>query len=372
MSEHPTDSVLAYSQYCFETYMQPVWQGHTVYNEIVMFYPHHATKTVEPAPLLYTPERVLSVRSYDLQTEYVEGEDYVVENGCIVRTADSRIKAWAYEDYYLEQPSSVPLPCTHLPGRYFVFGSGAVFAPYQVCVTYTHRDDWQGPIPTWQGHKLPRTMQTLLSGGELNVVYYGPSGTAGKEASGLLGIAPYMPRWTDLVTTAMEQAAGATVHAVNTAVSGKKIDWGLDNVQERVIAYKPDLLLLEFGGNDGSAKWPCDKFKTYNRRIIEAVREQYPACEVLLVTPYLFNPYEGSRNGPQALYQTGLLELAEEMPGVAVANMTEVNQYILGKKRYGDVTGNNVNHHNDFLIRVTAQVVCAALLPEDILRKKGI
>ena len=148
-------------KYDFDTYMRPIWEGQTVYNEIVMFYPNGQTGVVDPAPLLYTPQQVISVRSYDLQTVYEAGVDYTVENGCIARTPQSRIPAWEYDEYYPTSPSSVKLPSVSLPGRYYVYGPGALFAGYQVCVTYTHTDTWNGPLPTYEGDKLPRTAKIL-------------------------------------------------------------------------------------------------------------------------------------------------------------------------------------------------------------------
>ena len=167
------DNLLEYNKYNLKTYMQPVWQGNTMYNEIVMFYPNGTTKKVDPAPLLYTPKKVISVRSFDLKTEYVEGVDYTVKDGCIALTENSRIKAWKYDDYYLSAPSASPeggLPCISVPGRYFVFGDGVLFAKYQVCVTYTHEDKWTGPIPAYQGAKLPKTAMALAKKQTLNVV----------------------------------------------------------------------------------------------------------------------------------------------------------------------------------------------------------
>ena len=49
--------------------------------------------------------------------------------------------------------------------------------------------------------------------------------------------------------------------------------------------------------------------------------------------------------------------------GVAVANVTEVHKHLLTKKRYGDMTANNVNHPNDWLIRMQGQIIAQALWP---------
>lgn len=366
-SADKTDDLLAYTQYDLKTYMQPVWQGNTMYNEIVMFFPNGKTKKVDPAPLLYRPKKVLSVRSYDLKTEYIEGIDYTVEHGRIALTENSRIQAWAYDDFYLSAPSASPaggLPCIGVPGRYFAFGDGALFGRYQVCVTYTHEDPWDGPVPAYQGHKLPATSLALAQKQTIHFVYYGDSVTVGKEASGLLGIAPNMPAWADMVTQELELLTGAIIHATNTAKGGKTTRWGLANIEENVNRYYPDLVVLAFGMNDGSRKYTPDEYKANTENMIKAVRIQNPNCEFLLVATHLPNPEEGSRQGYHTEYVACLKEIAGSMRGVAVANITEVHQHLLTKKRYGDMTANNVNHPNDWLIRVQGQIIVQALWPE--------
>ena len=105
--------------------MTPVWKGGVVYNESVMFFPNAKTGKLDPAPLLYKPDKILSVRSSDLKTEYKEGVDYVVENGCIKLTENTSIWSWDYDDFYLKSPASVPIGSVQAPGRY-------------VSVSYTH------------------------------------------------------------------------------------------------------------------------------------------------------------------------------------------------------------------------------------------
>ena len=74
-----------YTKYSPDTYLLPVWQGTEVYNETVMFVDE------QKVPLLYKVDQIISVRSSDLKTEYVQGEDYLLENGYLVRTPTSRI-----------------------------------------------------------------------------------------------------------------------------------------------------------------------------------------------------------------------------------------------------------------------------------------
>lgn len=44
--------------------------------------------------------------------------------------------------------------------------------------------------------------------------------------------------------------------------------------------------------------------------------------------------------------------------------MTDMHTHLLRLKRYWDMTGNNINHPNDFLARVYAQVVSQVLVQD--------
>jgi hypothetical protein len=49
-------------------------------------------------------------------------------------------------------------------------------------------------------------------------------------------------------------------------------------------------------------------------------------------------------------------------PGIALADMTSVHQELLRTKAYVDMTGNGLNHPNDFLTRWYAQVIGSLLV----------
>ena len=92
------------SRYDLKTYLYPLWEGTTVYNETVWF-------TVDNvAPLLYTPDEILSVKSYDLTTIYTEGVDYVLDGGSLVLTDNSRIPFMSLNEYFPTTPTMIALP----------------------------------------------------------------------------------------------------------------------------------------------------------------------------------------------------------------------------------------------------------------------
>ncbi|MFQ9799060.1 MAG: hypothetical protein ACLR23_09125 [Clostridia bacterium] len=61
-------------------------------------------------------------------------------------------------------------------------------------------------------------------------------------------------------------------------------------------------------------------------------------------------------------YKEALDTLCRE--GVIVANVRDVQRELLKKKRFIDMTGNNINHPNDFFHRVYAQVAYTSILPQ--------
>ena len=79
----------------FKQYMIPYWTGNRIYNETLMFMAD-ANGQVGDAPLLYQPDAILSVFSFDLTKEYVEGKDFEKTETGIRLLPGSDIYVWAY------------------------------------------------------------------------------------------------------------------------------------------------------------------------------------------------------------------------------------------------------------------------------------
>ncbi len=353
--------LLQYDKYTLEAYMQPVWQGDIVYNETLMFV-EDENGNVPPAPLLYKPDEVISLRSFDLATEYVPGEDYTVDgNGCIVLTENSRIVKWSYAEYY--PPEAIPSRTfDKTGGGYLSFGEGDTYYKTQVAVTYRHSDAWEGDFPVYKGDKLEKTMAKLKNGENLTIVYYGDSITTGANSSNTQ--APFAPIWTQLVTqTLAAEFSNPNITEINTAVGGTNAEWGVDNLKERVIAYNPDLVVIAFGMNNAGTA-PVVYACQINKMINE-VRKTNKAAEFILVSPMQPNKEAKGFYGNQKKFECVLENIACLRDGVTVAPVWSMHSYLLEHKRYYDMTGNNVNHPNDFLARVYAQTVAVLLIGKE-------
>ncbi|MGN1104860.1 MAG: SGNH/GDSL hydrolase family protein [Candidatus Coproplasma sp.] len=316
----------------------------------------------------------MSVKDYNLEKTYIRGKDYDVKGKSIVRLSSSDIPYWEEEDYYSTDYNVYAIGarkdiCAAMGGqRYLKYGEGATFTSRQIAVTYIKNDDWLGDIPQGKTEKFLNTIRTLKRGGELKFLFYGDSITTGCNASGTeMGgnISPYMPPFDKMICEYLNRKFACQINRINTAVGGMDTKWGVNNLDERVIAYAPDLVLIAFGMNDATT--PVEEYRKMINEMIVRIHSSLPDTEIMLVAPMLPNN-ESDENwyGNQQFFNAELVKLENEYDFVAEADVTTMHKYILSTgKRYRDMTANNINHPNDFLVRLYAQVILTTLLGED-------
>ena len=340
--------MLEYCKYDHKTYTLPIWEGDTVYNETLMFVGENA------APLLYMPEKVISVRSFDLKTEYVEGEDYTVRDGKIILTENTRIPSFSLEEFYPAE--AVPGKCfgSLVEGRpYIFFSEGSTIFQRQIHVTYTHLDTWEGFLPE-KSEKFKRFFEKASRGDEVTVLFYGDSITTGANSSGRVGCEPYAETWMEMIVHSMKNYfKNDKIKYVNTAVGGKATPWAIEELKERAIDIDPDLMFLGFGMNDGG-RVPEEEGGLMEQ-LLSTFVAACPDCDVALVSPML--PHFRLRGfwGHQPKFEAVFAEICKKYEHIDLIPVTAMHTEVLKHKRYYDMTGNNVNHPNDFLARIYAQ-----------------
>lgn len=112
---------------------------------------------------------------------------------------------------------------------------------------------------------------------------------------------------------------------------------------------KADLMIIAFGMNDGTQKMPVNVFMENITQI--ASMQPNKDCEFIFMSTMLPNP-ETTFLGLQPKYLSELNAL--EQNGVCVLDMTSFHAAMLTRKAYIDLTGNNINHPNDFMARCYA------------------
>jgi acyl-CoA thioesterase I len=341
--------------------LRPFWRSATMEGESVLFIRDNAGGQPHAA-LLFEPTRLLAVSRSSGAVTYQEGCDYVWKAGTqeIVLPPGSRILFKTPQD--LRRPAkSQPYALTHRDGNgEILFGAGHEYHDMQTVVTYTHQvGAWAGAVPSFAGEQLPRTLKKLTERQPLTIALLGDSISTGCNASGWAKVAPFQPAYQDLLVLNLEAVYGAKVSLKNFAVGGTDTAWGLATIG-KVIEAQPDLVILAFGMNDAVGR----SAKDYQRNIqgmVDAIRMVQPDTEFILVATLLGNQnWTALRHELFPEYRDALARLCQ--PGIALADLTSIWAELLKHKQDWDLTGNGVNHPNDFGHRLYAQVLSALLV----------
>ena len=350
--------LLQYDQFNLQTYMQPIWLGDTVYNETLVFVGQD-----DLGKLLYPATEIISVTSYDLKTVYKEGKDYTFdkETNSILRTEKSKMPFFYKAGYYPQDGEFH----SYSQGKGLYFSEGPTFSKKHVAVTYRTQKDDRLTAPVDYSEKYSNLLTKMQNGEEVKICFFGDSITVGGNGSGFLGIEPNMPGFDTLVTESLKTVYdNPNISFVNHAKGGETSLWGYQNIS-LVTDEDPDLAILCWGMNDLSMS--PTKFKLQLKWMIDALLSTCPDTQILLVSSMLangdvkeFNIQNDYENCNMVQLEQAQIELAEEY-GLGIATVTNMHKEILRYKTYYSMTGNNINHPTDFIIRVYAQSILYAL-----------
>ena len=370
--------------------LRPLWLGERVHRETVMFIGED-----DRAPLLYRPTEILSVTSYGGDMTYRLGEDLILNtDGTLSLTKHTRIPHLSEEEYYHNDPSSL-ISIPHNGKDTFIYwGEGTTMTRWQIAVTYRHTETPIITKPACFSHRFAPFLQKLERGEDVTVFFYGDSITVGGNCSYLCNTPPFMPSWTMLVAeylakrydfsvryinTGLEKAmpvpasstvvgSRGTLTYINTAYGGWDSAKGIAGLAERVLApiaaHGCDLFVLGHGMND--KRISPEEYIEKQHVMIDSVLAAAPDAAVLTVATMYPNPAAPRWCINQPQFEAHLLQMAEEYTGkgipCAVVPMTTASREILTRKRFCDCSGNNINHPNDFLVRLYAQTALQTLL----------
>jgi acyl-CoA thioesterase I len=314
------------------------------------------------ATLLLEPSAPPILQSSTLEVTYEAGKDFTWQPGSreIVLPAGSRIPF---------TPAAALYPAPNSPNSYngtrdgkswMLYGAGRFFHDRQCLATYPTTAPWTGPLPVAAPDaQLALLRQRLRSRFPLKMVTLGDSISTGADASAVAGAPPLQPGYPDLVAQGLEHEFGVAVEHKNLSVGGMDAVWGLTQISA-VMAQTPDLVLLAFGMNDASGHRSPDDFLAVMQELTQRIQTARPGCTVILVSPMTANP-EWKHAVPE-LYPAYAAKLASLAgPDRALANVTEIWTAIVERKSYLSLSGNGLNHPNDFGHRLYAATVLAVI-----------
>jgi acyl-CoA thioesterase-1 len=344
------------------------WDTGTVYRESVLFL--RGAEGKASAKLLLDAERVLTVQSANGAQTFEADRDYQLtkDGSGLVLPTGSRIPFLEESALFLPKgsPNSIGHRAGH-PETSVLFDNGHYFHDHQFEVTYVPRDaNWDAYRPTFAGERLSKTIEKLRKKTPLTIALSGDSISEGYNASEYTKTTPFMPPYPTLIAAQLEQTYGGKVTMHNRAIAGWSSGQGLKEI-DNLLKDHPDLVIIAYGMNDVGGRNP-EAYKANIKGMLARIHEVNPATEVVLVSTMTGNPdWMATPAEMFPIYRDALASL--EGPGVVLADVTAIWQRLLKRKRHVDITGNGVNHPNDYGHRVYAQAILGLLVDPSLIPK---
>ncbi|OGV55434.1 MAG: hypothetical protein A2X45_23975 [Lentisphaerae bacterium GWF2_50_93] len=131
--------------------------------------------------------------------------------------------------------------------------------------------------------------------------------------------------WVKQLQDYLEKNYPGLATVTNSGGSGQQSEWGLKNVQEKVIKLKPDAVFIEFSVNDcvGRFKISVEKAKSNLAEITKRIKDANPDCEIIL---QVMNPVIGKSAADRKdmkSYQQMYRDFAKEKGYILIDHMPE-------------------------------------------------
>lgn len=339
----------------------PVWSSREIEGD-PLFFIRAENEPAAKAALLFVPEKTPELRSATREVVYEIGRDFTWSPGSrtLVLTPDSRVPFKTTAELHPLPGSPNSYEAFRDGKAHLLYAQGRFFHDLQAVASYRANEAWSAAVPAKAlAEQLPHLRARLATREAVKVVVLGDSISTGLNASATGDAAPHQPGYADLVVNALGERTGAKVTLKNLSVIGMASAWGLQQIPV-VLAEAPDLFICAFGMNDASGRIAPEQFAATLRQIIVQLHAELPSCDVILVSPMCANA-EWNHAAPE-LYPAYAAELKKLTgPGCALADVTALWLALLERKGALDLSGNGLNHPNDFGHRIYADAVLTTI-----------
>ena len=316
------------------------------------------------AKLLFPAAKILKLCNPTLGKVYSEGRDFIHTPGSDeLRLSPGSAIPVLTEAMIHPDPATAklyPHPeadaiADSVNGRPVVFSNKDFFARTQVEADYQTAGTVEFPrTPRLAPGQLPRVTGKLGKKEQVRLLLIGDSISDGYNATGYLKVPPFMPPYIDLFASGLAERFGSPVTAVNRAVNGTGCRHALKE-PERWVGEEADVLVIAYGMNDFGGMEPAE-YASVIREIMGLRLGRFPDTEFILVGSMPRNLNWGSLpEGRAEAFVEALRGL--ESPKAAAADVCAFWTRVLAGKDYYSMTGNGVNHPNDYGHRLYAEVL---------------
>ncbi|MGY2799919.1 lysophospholipase L1-like esterase [Ewingella americana] len=212
--------------------------------------------------------------------------------------------------------------------------------------------------------KITDLRSFIMKSNDLKITFFGDSITFGANATDTYS-APNQPPYVGLVSAYMSMLKGGRFAWYNPSVPGWNSSNAANDNTNRMLKLDSSVYVLAFGVNDSNDEKP-EIFIENMEKLIKNIKLKNKDARIVLMSPSRPNPewilpnkefFEG--------YSRGLKSLSEKYDNTTFINVTDVWNQILKRKNIWAITGNGVNHPNDYGHRVIAEALLTALLGDE-------
>ncbi len=317
----------------------------------------------DKAALLYKPKKILRVFQPLTGQVFVEGVDYTWTEGVaeIKRLEGSALPMLTEAEVHPDPATAKVFPKNQenpnaigTPTGLVWFGINTACMQKQFEVDYTTEEEQIPVVLSKQLDRLPRFRAKLAAKKPLLITVIGDSISEGWNATKHVKSQPFTPCYVEQFGIGLQAISGATVTVQNNAIGGTGIHHPMQ-IPERWRDIKSDLLVIAYGMNNYSSL-PADEFIKLLDEVVRTKRAAGTDTDILLVSTMSGNE---EYNGPKHReYGEALRKYVATAPNdVALADVHLLWQEIVKRKGFLALTGNGVNHPNDYGHRIYASVL---------------
>lgn len=318
------------------------------------------------ARLAFETSEIIQVNVASTGQRLEDGKDWTLasDRRTLLFAADLPFEAITQEQMF--PPKDSPNSYRHRrdnPDQNLLYQPGRWFHDHNIEVTYRRVSKAQfekSSAPNqFQPELLKRTIAKLESHQPIHIAVSGDSISTGLDSSSVAFAPPFQLGYSELVAAQLQDWFQSPVTLTNRAVSGWSIADG-NRDAEAIIAAKPDLIVIAYGMNDVGRRDPS-WFSQQTGSLITNFQTRLPQADLILVAPMLGHAqWIHTPREMFALYRDELQKLTG--PGIVLADLTEVWTRLLAHKHDLDLTGNGLNHPNDFGHRLYAQAILSLMI----------
>ncbi|MBE6366932.1 MAG: SGNH/GDSL hydrolase family protein [Lentisphaerae bacterium] len=322
---------------------------------------------VDQVKLLYKAGKVLKVYNQTTGAVWQENVDWTFDQqqNAIVRTANSTMPYIGMELINPPDEKAIYYPnegANAVPGRVgggnVLFDAKSFFAENQIEIDYQVSEEQilDETLPDSSSGRLPRFRKKLAEGKAVRIIALGDSITEGYNCGKFIGFAPYRQPWFELFAEDIAQRFKVQCDWENRGINGASTAKPLVEKME-LLDGQADLWVIAYGMND-LAQRSAEEFAGNLRKIMEKIMGNDPAAEFLLVTPMSGNPqWDHTPLESTVKFAQAIRQLPGDCENILLADVNKVWSKVLERKSFYDISGNGVNHPNDYSHTIYAAVL---------------